>query len=273
MSESLTGEPVATPASNEPTGQEQQQPTAESTQETISTEQSNQSNESTSQEAVSTDTAQTQNNSGVAVDDGLAKFAKSQGIEDLNSLSDREKNLLKIASDNQKAYRSSQNTPKIADTVKELTKPADDADDNEKFRSEFNQFRYEQKTSSFWADEKRSKELEPTMVQILNEKKEQFGDEYARNLSNDLETLYGMAQLKTGNTSGPIVDENKIRQEERDSINKQLTSGAPQAHAVAQSTGTPKIDSDWIENTYEPGNAEHEKMLQEAMAAQRSEQY
>lgn len=264
MSESLTGEPVATPASNEPTGQEQQQPTAESTQETISTEQS--------QEAVSTDTAQTQNNSGVAVDDGLAKFAKSQGIESLEGLSDREKSLLKIASDNQKAYRSSKNAPKISDTVKELTKPADDADEQEKFRSEFNQFRYEQKTSSFWT-EGRNKELEPTMVEILNEKKEQFGDEYARNLSNDLDTLYGMAQLKTGNTSGPIVDENKIRQEERDSINKQLTSGAPQAHAVTQSPSATKVDSEWIENTYQPGNPEHVKMLQDAMQAQREAQY
>ena len=272
MSESLTGEPVATPASNEPTGQEQQQPTAESTQETISTEQSSQATGKTSQEAVSTDTAQKQTNSGVAVDDGLAKFAKSQGIEDLESLSDRERNLLKIASDNQKAYRSNQKASKIADTVKELTKPAEDADDNEKFRSEFNQFRYEQKTSEFWSGD-HNKELEPTMVQILNEKKEQFGDEYARNLSNDLDTLYGMAQLKTGSISGPIVDENKIRQEERDSINKQLTSGAPQAHAVTQSTANTVIDSEWIENTYEPGNAEHEKLLQAAMTAQREAQY
>lgn len=268
MSESLTGEPVATPASNEPTGQEQQQPTAESlNQETISTEQS--------QEAVSTGTAQTQQtNSGATEDDGLAKFAKSQGYsdEDITSLSDREKKLLKIASDNQKAYRSNQNAPKIADAVKGLTKPADDADDNEKFRNEFNQFRYEQKASSFWTND-RNKELEPTMVQILNEKKEQFGDEYARNLSNDLDTLYGMAQIKTGSTSGPIVDEDKIRQEERDSINRQLTSGAPQAHAVTQSTASTKIDSEWIENTYEPGNPEHVKMLQNAMQAQREQNY
>ena len=47
MSESLTGGATQTPASNEPTGQvEQQQPTAESqNQETVSREQSNQSSE------------------------------------------------------------------------------------------------------------------------------------------------------------------------------------------------------------------------------------
>ncbi len=271
MSESLTDDDaVNTGLETQPTGQEEQQHTeAESSnQEAISTEQS--------QEAASTDTATNTKNGGATEDDNsLAKFAKSQGYtdEDIESLSDREKKLLKIASDNQKAFRNNTNGPKVAETAKELNAAPADADVATKAVSEINQFRYEQKTNEFWSNDKRDKSIEPLMVEILNEKKAALGKEYAQGLSNDLETLYAMAQIRAGQTSSSSVNEEAIRQEERDSINRKQSASAPDAHAVSQASSTVKIDSDWVENVYDPSNEEHVKMLQEAMAAQRSSQY
>lgn len=262
MSESPTGEAVVTPASTEPTGNvtPENQP-AEANQETISG--------ANTQEAVSDDSSaqQEQNKntqSGAEVtDDGLAKFAKSQGI-DWESATENEKRLLKIASDNQKAYRSQQNTKKVTDTVKELDTPKPDASEDEKFRSEFRQFKYEQKTQQFWGQDGRDKDLEPVMVDVLNEAKEKHGAAYAHTLSQDLETLYDLARLKSGATD-PNAAIEQGRREERESIVKKQNASAPQAHAVSSAPSTTKIDSEWIEKTYDPSNPEHVKMVQDAM--------
>jgi len=274
MSESLTGNDVVVTASSEPTVQTTTPTTAESSnQETISTPVVN-----TGNEAVSTDTAtqKPQTNSSVNEDDNsLAKFAKSQGYsdEDITSLSDREKKLLKIASDNQKAYRNNTNAPKVADVAKIINAAPDDADVATKAVSEINQFRYEQKTSKFWGDANRDKEFEPAMVEILNEKSTEFGpkSEYVKNLSNDLDTLYAMAQIKSGKFGSP-VDEQAIRQEERDSINRSLAAGAPNAHATtnAASSATPTVTREWIQNEYDPKNAEHQKLVNEFYSGQSS---
>jgi len=261
MSESLTGEPVTQPASvPEPTGNEVIVPApAESNQETISGEQS--------QEAVSTTTpTNNQPEGAVNTDDSLAKFAKSQGIneEEYSSLSDREKKLLKIASDNQKAFRS-QDSPKLTDVSTSLSEVKPDATDEEKFRGEFNQFRYEQKTSQFWAGDGRDKTLEPIMVEILNEKKA-VDKNYAKALSNDLDTLYDLAQARSGKSSGSSANEEAIRREERESINQRSNAGAPAAHASSSAPTSSKIDLAWVQNEYDSNNAEHVKLLDEAVA-------
>ncbi len=265
MSESLTGEPAANtqPASNEPTGSEQQPTQAESpNQEAISREQSQ---EAVSQDNAPTQQTQTQQNGGSQNDDdGLAKFAKSQGFDPEN-LTDGERKALKIAHDNQKAYRNSNNEAKVTDVSKELNTPKADATEDEKFRSEFRQFKYEQQTNQFWSDATRDKALEPTMVNVLNEAKEKYGADYARTLSTDLETLYDLARLKSGAGSAP-VDTDAIRREERESIRQQSNASAGQAHAVTQSQSGTKIDMDWVQNTYDTNNVEHRKLLDEAMA-------
>jgi len=252
------GEQIQTASTTEPTVNEQvQQPTAESqSQEAISHEQS--------QEAASQTTVKN-NNGSQNDDDGLAKFAKSQGFDPEN-LTDGERRALKIAHDNQRAYRNNANDKKVTDTAAELNKPAANESEDEAFRREFRQYKYEQTTNKFWGEDGRDKALEPAMVEILNEKKEQYGEDYARNLSKDLTTLYDLARLRSG-ANGSQVDTEAIRREERESIKKQQTAGSGQPHATTQNNSAPqKVTRDWLESSYDPTNAEHRKMVDEAVA-------
>ena len=132
---------------------------------------------------------------------------------------------------------------------------------------------YERTTDKFFGDG-RDRALEPTMTQILNEKVEQLtptlGEKEARkfayNLSRDLPTLYDLARLRTGAINGPQVDTEAIRREERESIKRQSTASAGQAHAVTQNTAPTKIDREWLANHYQPSNPEHRKLVDEAVA-------
>lgn len=263
MSESLTGADAAqvTGLPTQPTEDAAQQTPAESVnQDTISREQS--------QEAVSDDTAnqqpneeaekQTQQTGGESqTDDGLAKFAESQGF-DLANATDDVKRALKIAHDNQKAFRSKPTGPKVTEATESLGDGSIEA--------EVAQLKYQRTTDEFFSQEGIDRSLEAKMVEILNEKKEQYGKDYAFNLSRDLETLYGMASLKSGqsaNTTAP-VDVEQIRREERESINKAMSASAPQAHATNQSPAAPeKVDLNWIQTQYDSRNPEHVKLVDE----------
>ena len=261
MENSPTEQVTVTPASPvEPTGQEQQQQvSAEQNQETNSREQS--------QGSVSDDTAQqNQNQNGdgqqtqtqqkgseSTTDDGLAKFAKSQGVDDVSQLSDRELQFLKIAHDNQKAFREKGSKQSIADATKNLG--------GTDVEARLAQLEYEKTTDKFFSDG-RDRSLETKMVEILAEKKEQYGAEYAYNLSRDLDALYGLAQVKSGASS---VDAEAIRREERESINRQMSGSAPQAHATqGGQESTPQITADWLRNEYNPRDPAHIKMMEDA---------
>ena len=249
MENSPTEQVAVTPASVEPTGQEQQQQvSAEQNQETNSREQS--------QGSVSDDTAQqnqtqTQQKGGESTtDDGLAKYAKSQGIDDISELSEREQRFLKIAHDNQKAFREKGSQASIADATKSLG--------GTDIESRLAQLESEKATDKFFS-EGRDRSLETKMVEILNEKKEQYGTDYAMNLSRDLDALYGLAQVSAGASS---VDAEAIRREERESINRQMSATAPTSHATQgqRQTGG-QIDENWIRNEYDPRNPEHRVLV------------
>lgn len=236
----------------EPTSTGQQEQSAEQNQETNSREQS--------QESVSDDAAQqtntnTQNEKGSdsTTDDGLAKFAKSQGVDDVSKLTDNELRFLKIAHDNQKAFREKGNQPSITDASKSLS--------GTDVEARLAQLEYEKIADNFFG-QNRDRNLEPQMVEILNEKAEQYGKDYAFNLSRDLDALYGLAQVRAGNVSS--VDTEAIRREERESIQRQMSANAPAAHATSGSREpSGKIDQDWIANQYDPRNPEHRKMVDE----------
>ena len=95
------------PASNEPTGQttEQLQSAEQSNQDANSREQSQGSvSEDTAQQNTETQKQTYEQGGTTQADDGLAKFAKAQGF-DLETASDDVKRALKLAHDNQRAYR------------------------------------------------------------------------------------------------------------------------------------------------------------------------
>ncbi len=262
MNNSPTEGAPQTPASNEPTGQQPVVPQSaeQSNQDTNSREQSQGKVSDDTANQAPTDTEgqkQTQQTgSATQTDDGLAKFAKSQGF-DLETAGDDVKRALKIAHDNQRAFRSNTPSKSISDATEGLGDGSVEA--------EVAQLKYERQTDKFWSGENRDRSLEPAMVEILNEKAEQYGKEYAFNLSRDLDTLYGMAQLKSGAQPNANVDVEAIRREERESINRQLQGGAPQAHAVQGGQAkTPEITAEWLTNEYDSRNPEHIKLLQEA---------
>lgn len=264
MNNSPTEGGSTAPATDVTTGQAAAPTTsAESSQEAISHEQS----QGTASPNTATQTnTNNENSGGQNDDDGLANFAKSQGFDPEN-LSDDVRRALKIAHDNQKAYRSSTNTPKVSDAAKELNTPAEGATEDEKFRAEFHQFKYDQMTDKFWSDEGRDKSLEPHMIEILNEKKAEHGKDYARVLSQDLNTLYALAQIKSGAVTGSQVDAEAIRREERESIKNKAAATEGGQHATTQTNSGPtKIDRAWLESTYDPKNLEHRKMVDAAVA-------
>lgn len=250
MQESLTEGTVVEPASNEPTGQQPQVNTADVNQEAIS----NPVTSVTGDEAESDKAAQkqTNKNSGQSdTDDSLTKFAKSQGIDDFESLSDREKKLLKIASDNQKAYRNNSGK-KIAAVVDEINSPAEDATETQKLAMEVNKMKYAQTRTEFFSQEGIDSSLEPEMVKILNEKKEQYGADFARTLSQDLKTLYNMARVEVNDAKIEAARE-AGRREERESIRKQQTASAPNAHATTSANSSKfVVTPEWIDKEYNP---------------------
>lgn len=232
-------------------------------------EQTNQeTNSGTTQESVSTnsgnaegnqdDTAQSQKQteeqgSASQVDDGLAKFAKSQGF-DPEQLNEDTIRALKIAHDNQKAFRS-RSQESITDATKGLA--------GKDIEARLAELEHERVTDRFFS-EGRDRSLEPKMVQILNEKREQFGDTYAYNLSRDLDALYALA----GGVEASTVDVEAIRREERESINKRMSASAPDQHATHNSMQTTqiKVTPEWLQTEYDVSNPEHQKLVSEYMS-------
>ena len=270
--ESLTdGSAVDTSLQTQPTGDATGVTSADaSNQETISTGQPN--------EAVSDDsTAQVTNEGGAAeTDEGLAQFAKGQGIseEDFATLTEREKKLLKVAKDNQTAARNKPADKSLGEANSEIVDaPTGNETEDESFKREFRQYKYERMADQFWSQEGRDRSLEPAMVGLLNKKIEELtpslgeaeARKYAFNLSRDLDTLYNLAAIESG-TYDPQAAKQEGRREERDSIRRQSAASAPEAHATASAPASSKIDLAWIQDTYDSSNPEHIKMLDEAMA-------
>lgn len=216
-----------------------------------------------SSQATSTASAE-QNQSTEANDEAaLAQFAKGQGINDLSELSDREKSLLKMARDNKSALdKTKQNQPKLDETSKNLATLGDDATDVQKLTAKVANMEFAATKNTFFQGKDAT--LEPVMAQIVAEKRQQFGDDYARSLLADLPTLYGLAQLqKPADTSAAVA---AAREEERNSMNQSLAAGTPGAHATNSAPTAPvKVTDDWIENVYDSTNPEHRALLDAAL--------
>lgn len=265
MSESLTDGGQAQTASQEPTVTEQvQTPAAEQNQETNSqvVSQDTQAEAVSEANPVETPTqtdegekqTQKQDDGSAKTDDSLAKFAKSQGFDPEN-LTDGERRALKIAHDNQKAYRSKTVAQSKAEVDGEVTR-----DEIEEFKKEFRTYQAQKQAEEFFKQEGRDDSLAPVMSEILEEKKSEYGADYARVLSQDLNLLYDLARVRNGSSSQ--VDAEAIRREERESINKKLSSATPSAHATQSGPQpAPRIDMDWIRNEYDSKNPEHVKLV------------
>lgn len=214
---------------------------------------------------VQTTEAPAEKNSDESV--ALAKFAKGQGINDLSELSERELSLLKMARDTKSAYdKSNQERSKLAETATNLSELDDDATDVQKLSAKVQAMEFNQKKQTFFNGKDAT--LEPVMADIIAEKRKEFGDGYARALLSDLDTLYGMAQLKSGAIDTGTVSE-VAKKEERSSINKTLAAGTNNQHARETKPVAPiRVTTEWIMNEYNPNNPEHRALVDAATKQQ-----
>lgn len=247
MEESTTGQVVDTSvADNSSTTETTTNPAEQSVQ------------EATNSGDVSTQSAG-QNNQTESEDADLAKFASGQGITDLSELSERERSLLKMARDNKSAYdKFKQNQPKLDEASTSLASLGDEATDIQKLSAKVANMEFAAKKGKFF--EGKDASLEPVMSQIIAEKRQEFGDDYARNLLSDLPTLYSLAQLQKPNDTSAIVA--AAKQEERNSMNQSLSASASSTRAMDSKPQSPtKITNEWIRNEYDPSNPEHRALV------------
>ena len=263
MEESLTqGQPTDAGLSNELTSENQEVvTTAETNQETNSGEQTN-----TSQETVTDDSTaqqkQTQENSGVSeTDDGVAKFAKGQGI-DWENATENEKRLAKVAYDNQKAARQNMSQAKLTDATKKLNQN-EDGSVTDSLR--LAQLESKIARDEFFRQDGIDASVESAMVDVLNKTREESGVDVARTLAQNLPLLYKIAKADVNDASIEAARQ-QGRQEERASIIAKTNASAPNAHAVTQSQPGTNVDMAWVQDTYDSSNPEHRKLLDEAMA-------
>lgn len=255
MSESTTGkvEEQSVAVSNSSTTETTTNP-AEQTVQDESTQ------TSTSQ---ATEASAGQNNQAGEDEADLAKFAKGQGINDLSELSERERSLLKMARDNKSALdKTKQNQPKLEESSTSLATLGDEATEVQKLAAKVADMEFTTKKNKFF--EGKDASLEPVMAQVLAEKREQYGDDYARALLADMPTLYGLAQLQKPVDTSAAVE--AARQEERTSMNQTLAAGASDAHATNSKPAAPiKVTAEWIRNEYDSSNPEHRALVDAAM--------
>jgi hypothetical protein len=213
---------------------------------------------------------------GSSDDDGLVRFAKSQGIDDLSALSDREKQLLKVAHDNVKEYRNkpkddgealrraAQDAHSVSDEELEDEDPA--VAEAKLARAEMAQLRAENRVNDFYKKNPDAVDYQDDMRDILVRTIETDGKEAARYLTSDMSRLLALAKYERGDTGDAAREQG--RRAEREELRRRQEAGAGTARAASQSTRqSVKIDKNWVANTYDPTNQEHIALLDAALAS------
>lgn len=209
-------------------------------------------------------------------DEALARFAKSQGIEDIEDLSDREKRLLKVARDNQVNSRKKlekENEGKVLETVEKLHSSEQASEDDDEvtalLKAQDQQIRLinaRQRSQDFFSKVPEAREYEAEMAQVLVNEKEKYGEAAAVILAQNLDRVFREAKDLRGDNDVDSARE-AGRRAEREELRRKQEASSESASATDHSKGkTPKVTRDWIANHYDPSNEEHRKMVDEAMA-------
>ena len=253
MEESTTGNVVGTSVADNSS-------TTETTNAPAESQPTMEENISNDVQPVSDETAQTK----PAGDDAdLAKFAKGQGISDLSELSERELSLLKMARNKSAFDKSKQSQAKLDESSKSLAVLGDDATEVQRLSAKVQAMEFAANKKNFFSDKDTA--LEPVMAEIVAEKRQKFGDDYARVLLSDLDGLYAMAQLKGGATDTSAAVE-AAKREERSSMNQSLAASSADVHATSSKPAAPtKVTAGWVRNEYDPTNADHRKIVDAAI--------
>lgn len=209
-------------------------------------------------------------------DDGLAKFAKAQGY-DPDKLTDGERKALKLARDNQKAFReasgSKEQLDEAIDQVYDPRAAGEDEgmDEYEKRDKERDMriARIEAKSEldAYYRQDPDASKYAKEAGELLVEVAKEQGQQAAAVLARNKKYLFTLAKDRAGVFNTDAARETG-RREERESLRKRQEGSADGAHATQPgASATPKVTREWVENEYDPSNPEHRKMVDEAMAA------
>ena len=129
------------------------------------------------------------------VDDKLQSFAKGQGIDDINELSDRELKLLKIARDNKAEQdRTRQKASELEKTIESTSNEiaeqvAQSTGQDPELLKIVRRLEVKESVRDFWDAHPEAKAYEQEMIKVHQEKPY---------LAGDLEALYATALVKSG---------------------------------------------------------------------------
>lgn len=235
---------------------ENQNPLAdESDQGTRSSEEDSQEGDQSSDQSQYDDGA-TGSDDGDSDADGLAKFAKSQGIEDYENLSDREKRLLKVAHDNQKAFhqKSQEKSDELRGAVDDVH-TQDEESDEDPVLTELAQVRANQRVTDFYLRNPEAVEYDKDMSAIVKAEADKNGVQAARYLASNLDNLLILAKAKRGDAAEMAREAG--RKEERESIRKKQAASADSGQAQQPNRGGKKVSR---EDILAMDDAEYDKL-------------
>jgi len=190
-------------------------------------------------------------------DNGLAKFAKSQGF-DPDNLTDGEKKALKIAQDNQRALRQRMEASKPSEIEKSIkgVDSSSDMSDREYTDFRLNQQNMVLNVRQYWAENPDDRQYEKEAVAILQKEKELYGDAAQMRLAQDMPRLVREAKFAAGAFDEKAIVA-KAQKEERERLKKEQEGGADSLNATQPSSTSSKNMQEWIRDEYDPSNPEH----------------
>lgn len=187
-------------------------------------------------------------------DDGLASFAKGQGIDNLDDLTERERKLLKTAHDNQKAFRTTkqQQTDELKDTITDVN-TVDDSDLEELDPTEARELERDSRMARLEAKERANeyflknsdaREYESEMAQVIAEEAQANGKDAARYLASNLDRVLILAKARRG------MSEESVRadaaREERERLRQRQEGSADSGQATSGSSAPKKVTREEI---------------------------
>lgn len=191
------------------------------------------------------DNQTTDDDSSSSDDDGLNNFAKAQGF-DPDNLTDGERKALKLAHDNQIAFRkkSQQESDELKNTLEDTEKVSDDEleelDPQEAWQREQNsrmaQLEASQTANSFFNKNPDAREYETDMAKIIASEAEKNGKDAARYLAKDLNRVLILAKADRGESSKEAG-----AREERERARKRTEGSADGGQATNTHTAPKKL--------------------------------
>lgn len=179
-------------------------------------------------------------------DDGLSKFAKAQGF-DPDNLTDGERKALKLAHDNQKAFRTKaqEDSDALKDTLVDTEEVSDDEledlDATEAWQrkqdSRMAQLEASQRSTTFFQKNPEAKEYEQEMATLLVEEAKNNGIDAARYLSKDLNRVLVLAKAARGDSTDAAREEGARAERER---LRKRQDGSADGGQASQTHQTPK---------------------------------